>query len=86
MICADTTEFENAGKAPGRCPDCGALGVLVKVSREHWFVCHEHQVKWYMGYDVTPDEQPGTPDEQAQNQAILDYYWEVVPTYEDEEP
>lgn len=73
------SNFEDAGQRSGRCHECVTLGTPLSVEQDHWLVCHEHEVKWYVGMH-------GTPEQWAQNQAILDQYWEIVPAQEHEEP
>ena len=36
----------------GVCPYCGQSGVCLNVERDHWFVCAEHRVKWYVGSNL----------------------------------
>lgn len=33
----------------GGCPVCGCAGMVVSAGRPHWGVCHDHQVRWYIG-------------------------------------
>jgi hypothetical protein len=36
----------------GACPTCHCNDGFVSVGPEHWFVCHRHQVKWYVGANL----------------------------------
>ena len=36
----------------GGCPKCGRNDGYLDVSRDHWMVCHEHKVRWYIGSNL----------------------------------
>jgi len=54
----------------GTCPTCNKTDGYINVGRGHWFVCHEHRVKWFVGSNLfdswkceTVEEQKGRYDE-----------------------
>lgn len=47
--------FANACYHFGGCPVCGGEGEIVHAGRQHWGVCHDHQVRWYVGANLFSD-------------------------------
>lgn len=33
----------------GNCPECHKTDGCYSVDRDHWYVCHTHRIKWYIG-------------------------------------
>jgi hypothetical protein len=55
----------------GLCPHCHNTDGCFNVGRGHWFVCHEHKVKWFVGENLFDSWKYETEDEQR---AIYDKY------------
>ena len=36
----------------GVCPLCRRTDGFLNVGRDHWFVCHAHRVKWFVGSNL----------------------------------
>jgi hypothetical protein len=36
----------------GVCPECGKTDGYLNIGRAHWFVCHEHRVRWCAGHNL----------------------------------
>lgn len=36
----------------GACPQCGNDDGFYNAGRNHWFVCHEHKVRWWVGSNL----------------------------------
>ena len=68
--------------APGPFGDCPARGKnngYRNVGREHWFVCHEHKVKWIGGANLVSSWKYQSEQDWEGNQALLAGYKEVEP-------
>jgi hypothetical protein len=60
----------------GGCPKCGRQDGLYNVSKQHWFVCHTHKVRWTVGSNILSNWCDETEDDQRER-------WQVVADYED---
>jgi hypothetical protein len=49
----------------GGCPKCGRSDGLYNVSKEHWFVCHTHKVRWTIGSNIFSSRGPMKLDSTA---------------------
>src|SRR4028118_1791599 len=76
----DVTRSENVGTYFGRCPECDSLGEKLNINQDHWFVCHEHKVKWNVGSNSMSDWQVESTEMWEQNEAALSEYREVEPS------
>lgn len=36
----------------GGCPQCGGHDGVFNAGRGHWFVCHEHRTRWFVGSNL----------------------------------
>jgi hypothetical protein len=36
----------------GNCPQCHKTNGCYSVGRDHWYVCHTHRTKWYIGSNL----------------------------------
>ena len=36
----------------GGCPKCGGTGVYVNIDSDHYFLCEQHRVYWYVGSNL----------------------------------
>jgi hypothetical protein len=60
----------------GGCPHCGKQDGLFNVGRAHWFVCHEHRVRWHVGHNLFSGWKDQTEVEQREK-------WSHIEDYED---
>jgi hypothetical protein len=61
----------------GGCPHCGKQDGLFNVGRNHWFVCHEHRVRWYVGGNLLSGWKDQTEDEQREKWRRVEDYTDV---------
>jgi hypothetical protein len=80
-IFGDANSEANANSSYfGACPVCGESGTVLNIGREHWFVCHDHKIKWHVGsnlFSAWKEENQETWDKNAET---LSGYREVEPT------
>jgi hypothetical protein len=60
----------------GVCPVCLRPGVCYNIGREHWFVCEEHRVRWYVGSALFGTWRDESEEQWARN-------WEKMKDYDD---
>lgn len=60
----------------GQCPKCGNCDGYVNVGKDHWGVCQEHKIKWFIGHDLFDDWK-------EQTQAQWDEHARELAEYED---
>ncbi len=63
----------------GVCPICSRPGDMLNVGKDHWMVCHEHQVKWRIGVGFFTPIHGGKPEKWDQAAEFLKRYREVQP-------
>jgi hypothetical protein len=66
----------------GACPVCHSHDGFYNAGRNHWFVCHEHRVRWWVGSNLFSAWREETENEQR-------HAYEVEPGwgfYEDVDP
>jgi hypothetical protein len=66
----------------GACPQCGNNDGFYNAGRSHWFVCHEHRTRWWVGSNLFSGWKEETEEEQR-------HACEVEPgwgSYEDVDP
>jgi len=63
----------------GVCPVCFASDGYLNVGSTHWFVCHEHRVRWYAGSNLFSSWR-------RESQAQWDENWDRIRAYPDVEP
>lgn len=63
----------------GNCPICGHTDGHINVSCNHWFVCHEHKTKWFVGSSLFSDWQFETEIDWLGNTVLLGQYKDVQP-------
>jgi hypothetical protein len=60
----------------GGCPKCGRNAGQFNAGRAHWFVCHEHKVRWTCGTNLFSGWRDETEAEQREKwRRIEDYEW-----------
>jgi len=67
----------------GLCPTCHKTDGCLNVSREHWYICKEHKVKWCVGANLFSSWMYETREEQWLEQRKLGFHLfvEVEPFY-----
>lgn len=63
----------------GNCPVCRYTDGLVNISCNHWFVCHRHKTKWFVGSNLFSDWQLEREVDWLGNAVLLGQYREVQP-------
>ena len=63
----------------GGCPECGKNNGCLNVGRSHWFICHDHKKRWFIGSNLFSGWKEETPEEWLRNEKILLTYEEVEP-------
>jgi hypothetical protein len=65
----------------GGCPKCGRTGVYVDIGSDHYNVCEEHRVYWYVGSNLFSSWREGTEEEWEENQRTLADWTNVSPIH-----
>ena len=63
----------------GNCPVCGQTDGYLNISCNHWFVCHEHKTKWFVGSSLFSSWQIETEVDWLGNAVLLGRYKDVEP-------
>jgi len=63
----------------GLCPYCGKTDGCHSVGPDHWYVCHEHKTKWWIGSNLFSTWRHLTEEEQRRDRRIFDEYRTVAP-------
>jgi hypothetical protein len=58
----------------GLCPICHKTDGYLNVGNQHWFVCEEHKVKWFVGENLFSSWMYETPGEQSREQKRLEFH------------
>tara|TARA_R110002020_G_scaffold39950_2_gene118166 strand:+ start:4076 stop:4309 length:234 start_codon:yes stop_codon:yes gene_type:complete len=67
-------EHTNTHTYFGVCPICGKQDGYLNIQRDHWFVCHEHKIRWHVGSNIFSQWREENPDIWQRNKArIVDY-------------
>ncbi len=69
----------SAGDYFGVCRKCGHNDGYLNIERNHWFVCHRHKVKWFVGSNLFSRWRNETEDEWIKNASLLFHYREIEP-------
>ena len=65
----------------GGCPVCGESDKLLNVGRNHWGVCHEHQMAWFIGANLFSGWREQAEADWAANSDKLASYRVVEPVF-----
>jgi hypothetical protein len=78
----DEQEVEDSGYF-GLCPLCKKTDGYLNIGRNHWYTCHEHQVRWLIGENVFSDWRDETESEQRRRckEIGFDSFMDVEPFY-----
>lgn len=63
----------------GGCPHCGRTDGYFNLHRNHFFVCHEHRVKWFVGENIFSSWRHQTPHNWERNAKSVASYADVRP-------
>jgi hypothetical protein len=63
----------------GLCPTCGQTDGYLNINRDHYFVCHEHKLRWLVGSNLFSTWRDEEPEVWQQNKALLSGYREIEP-------
>ncbi|MGA2499494.1 MAG: hypothetical protein ABSH20_17270, partial [Tepidisphaeraceae bacterium] len=66
------------------CPTCGKNDTYLNLGRSHWFVCHQHRVRWCGGENLFSTWRYETEADWQENFEIIGDYAEVKPVYPEE--
>jgi len=61
----------------GVCPTCKQNDGYLNVGRDHYFICHEHRVKWCRGSNLFSSWKSETEDDWVRNRDLLSEYKDV---------
>ena len=63
----------------GGCPHCGKTDGYFNFGRAHYFVCHEHRVKWFVGANLFSSWRQESRSDWDQNAEKFGIYADVEP-------
>jgi hypothetical protein len=63
----------------GGCPKCGLDDGYLNIGRDHWFVCHAHRRKWWVGSNLFSSWREQDDATFEENARLLAGYGEVEP-------
>jgi hypothetical protein len=66
-------------KLCGVCPLCDKTDGFVNLGKEHWFICRDHETKWFVGINLFEGWQNQTVAEAQSIERMLDGYKEITP-------
>jgi hypothetical protein len=64
----------------GSCPECGNADRYLNFHRDHWFVCDEHEVRWWVGSNLFSSWRDETEEDWEANGQLLMGYRQVKPS------
>ena len=62
----------------GVCPRCKKYEDCLNISRNHWFVCHTHKVKWHFGSNIFSNWRYETEDDWKRNAKKIEDYHDIT--------
>lgn len=65
----------------GGCPHCGSSDGFLNFGRDHWGICHKHQVKWYIGSNLFSGWRDEAEEQWLRNTYRLSPYHQVEPIF-----
>lgn len=63
----------------GGCPECTRNDGYLNIHRAHWFMCHQHRTKWFVGTNLFSAWRSETEEDWEQNYQCIRNYREVEP-------
>jgi hypothetical protein len=61
----------------GGCPRCGGSDGPLGLNKDHWFVCHEHRVRWFVGSNLFSGWRDKTEDERRAEWCEIEDYEDI---------
>jgi hypothetical protein len=65
----------------GVCPYCALTDGHLNVESGHFYVCHQHRVKWFVGNNLFSDWRRESERKWLKNQKLLATYKEMKPVF-----
>ena len=81
MIIKASNKIDSQDDHFGLCPTCGQTDGYLNVDRDHYFVCHEHKLRWLIGSNLFSTWRDEDPDVWQKNSDLLSGYREIRPHY-----
>ncbi len=77
-------EEKNTNRLPGEdhfgeCPRCGFYDRCLNIGRGHWYVCHQHKVRWMVGENLFSSWRNETEADWRRNWMQIGEYKKVEP-------
>lgn len=67
----------------GACPKCHDTDGYIKVGSDHWFLCIEHKIRWFVGSNLFSSWEEQTEEKQKEICDVLDFSsFEVVDSHD----
>ena len=63
----------------GTCPVCHNTDGCLNIERDHWFVCHEHRVRWFIGANLFSSWKYESEEIWQKNAKLIEDYADVKP-------
>lgn len=63
----------------GVCPHCGRNDGYLNVGRAHYFICHQHKMKWWIGDNLFSSWRHESETDFQDNRELLQSYQEIDP-------
>ena len=63
----------------GGCPKCALNDGYLNIGRGHWFICHKHKNKWFVGSNLFSSWRHEPEEEWERNAQLIERYREVEP-------
>ena len=64
----------------GGCPICGCCDTCLNIGRSHWYVCHQHKVRWNVGENLFSSWRNETEDDWQRNWMQIGEYKNIDPS------
>lgn len=77
------TTKEMADDTFGLCPSCHKTDGHLNVGRNHWFVCHQHHVRWHAGENLFSSWRRETEAIWERSWQRISHYSEIEPVFHD---
>src|SRR5579863_4829145 len=67
----------------GACPHCEQTDGYVNAGRDHWYICKEHRVMWWVGSNLFSGWRDETEEEQRRvwNENGIGHFTVIEPVY-----
>lgn len=63
----------------GLCPICGQTDGYLNIHRDHYFVCHQHKLRWLVGSNLFSTWRDEGPEVWQENNDLLSGYRMIEP-------